>query len=115
MVQWAKSSHPLGWKLLSHIPNFRGVKVNPRENFFDTTGVEVAGFHWDPGYLATIGREVLSNRGTVVHNYPYTLYTARFWIKNEPLVCEKYDFFEAVTSSPLETKLIPTPVTSGRV
>ena len=35
--------HPLGWKLLSHIPNFRGVKVNPKEKYFDTSGVEVVG------------------------------------------------------------------------
>jgi hypothetical protein len=29
--------------LLSHIPNFKGVKVNPKEKYFDTSGVEVVG------------------------------------------------------------------------
>ena len=43
VAQWARSSHPLGWKLLSHIPNFRGGKVNPKEKYFDTSGVEVVG------------------------------------------------------------------------
>ena len=43
-------------------------KTTPYENFFT---------------LRPLGGKSAVNSGPVVHNYPYTLYTARFWVKNE--------------------------------
>ena len=52
--------HPLGWKLLSHIPNFRGVKVNPHEKKLWHHWCRSCGSHRSPGRRSSqvVGNEM---------------------------------------------------------
>ena len=83
VVQWARSSTRWVGSCFHIFRISEGSKSTLTRKNFDTTGVEVVGATGVPGYFATIGREVGANCGPVGHNYPYTLYTARFWSKNE--------------------------------
>ena len=93
-----------------------------------------SGSHRVPGYFATIGREVWRGGGPLVHNYLLQIFASKtkhliwsflkkvslltyrtlFIEKRTPPFRKKWNFLSAPISSPLDTKLTPTPVTSGR-